>query len=39
MPNPTHQPNPVSLLKALAALAAKQKAENERIEAEERADG
>lgn len=29
-------PNPVSLLKALAALAAKQKAENYRIDREER---
>jgi hypothetical protein len=36
MSNPTHHPNAVSHLKALAVLMARLKAENERVEKEER---
>ncbi|MBB3411278.1 hypothetical protein FHT87_005231 [Rhizobium sp. BK316] len=36
MSNPTHQPNPVKQLRAIAVLMAKQAAENERVEREER---
>ncbi len=36
MSNPTHQPNPVKQLRAIAALMAKLAAANERIEKEGR---